>query len=250
MHGSITLHSVEGKGSTFTLRIPLKFTKEHTDIVGNAAVHRHGSRHNGPDDDGGSSKSLSEACTHNHHALSPVPGVKASPLLGAIERPPSAVNGDATVIDARAHARLVGLSAPFFVPSPSASTNDLSVAALEHAVVEASQSGDKVRVLVADDNQVNQEVVLRMLKLEEIYDVSVAKDGQEAYEMVKESMEQEKLYDLIFMDVQARPPHLANGNENVSADVEVDAQSGWPSEYSQNPADGLSSAHRGSDRIC
>ena len=43
------------------------------------------------------------------------------------------------------------------------------MAALEQAATQASQSGDKVRVLVAEDNKVNQEVVLRMLKLEDIY---------------------------------------------------------------------------------
>lgn len=40
---------------------------------------------------------------------------------------------------------------------------------MERVAAEASKSGDKVRVLVAEDNKVNQEVVLRMLKLEDIY---------------------------------------------------------------------------------
>ncbi len=41
-----------------------------------------------------------------------------------------------------------------------------------------------------------------MLKLEDIYNVTVAKDGQEAYEMVKASMESGNEYNLIFMDIQ------------------------------------------------
>ena len=41
-----------------------------------------------------------------------------------------------------------------------------------------------------------------MLKLEDIYDVTVARDGQEAYEMVKSSMEAGLVYNLIFMDIQ------------------------------------------------
>ena len=48
-----------------------------------------------------------------------------------------------------------------------------------------------------------------MLKLEDIYDVTVAKDGQEALDMVKETMTpstpespHEKPFNLIFMDVQ------------------------------------------------
>lgn len=76
------------------------------------------------------------------------------------------------------------------------------LAAMERVTVEATRSGDKVRVLVAEDNKVNQEVVLRMLKLEDIYDVTVAKDGQEAYDLVKESMEQHRYFNLIFMDIQ------------------------------------------------
>ena len=43
---------------------------------------------------------------------------------------------------------------------------------MERVAAEASRSGAKVRVLVAEDNKVNQEVVLRMLKLEDIYGAS------------------------------------------------------------------------------
>lgn len=58
-------------------------------------------------------------------------------------------------------------------------------------------------IAVAEDNKVNQEVVLRMLKLEDIYDVTVAKDGQEALDIVKETMRGEGApFNLIFMDVQ------------------------------------------------
>jgi osomolarity two-component system sensor histidine kinase SLN1 len=99
--------------------------------------------------------------------------------------------------------RLVGLSQPFFAATPSSSTvKDPSeqLAALES--VAAHDSNTKLRVLVAEDNLVNQEVVLRMLKLEDIYDVVIAKDGQEAYDMVKESMAKDQFFDLIFMDIQ------------------------------------------------
>jgi osomolarity two-component system sensor histidine kinase SLN1 len=41
-----------------------------------------------------------------------------------------------------------------------------------------------------------------MLKLEDVYDVTIAKDGQEAYDMVKATMEKNQAFDVIFMDVQ------------------------------------------------
>ena len=40
---------------------------------------------------------------------------------------------------------------------------------MQQAEKEAAKKGKKVRVLVAEDNPVNQEVVLRMLKLEDVY---------------------------------------------------------------------------------
>jgi len=41
-----------------------------------------------------------------------------------------------------------------------------------------------------------------MLKLEDVYDVTVAKDGQEAFDTVKAMMDEGKRFDLIFMDIQ------------------------------------------------
>ncbi|KAG0643506.1 hypothetical protein HOY80DRAFT_879987 [Tuber brumale] len=61
---------------------------------------------------------------------------------------------------------------------------------------------ERVRVLVAEDNKVNQEVVLKMLKLEEIYDVTIAKDGQEAVDRIKEALEVGKIFQLVLMDIQ------------------------------------------------
>lgn len=60
----------------------------------------------------------------------------------------------------------------------------------------------KLRVLVADDNSTNIEVVSKMLKLEAIYDVTIAKDGQEAFDLVKANMDNNLRFDVIFMDIQ------------------------------------------------
>lgn len=62
----------------------------------------------------------------------------------------------------------------------------------------------KFRVLIAEDNKVNQEVMLKMLRLEGITGVEVAKDGLEAVEAVSKSKEDgtQKEFDVILMDIQ------------------------------------------------
>lgn len=101
-------------------------------------------------------------------------------------------------------ARLVGLSQPFFMAPaihPPKSAKD-QLAAIDKVLASKAKSHDWVRVLVADDNSTNVEVVSRMLKLEDIYNVTIAKDGQEAYDLVKANMEMNQMFDVIFMDVQ------------------------------------------------
>lgn len=76
------------------------------------------------------------------------------------------------------------------------------MAAIDRAMANKPSGQGKLRVLVADDNSTNVEVVSRLLKLEDVYDVTIAKDGQEAYELVKENMENNQHFDVIFMDIQ------------------------------------------------
>ena len=102
-------------------------------------------------------------------------------------------------------ARLVGLSQPFFVAQPPHAAEQSKadqLAALDRAVANKADGQTRIRVLVADDNSTNIEVVSRMLKLEDIYDVTIAKDGQEAYDLVKANMEKNQRFDVIFMDIQ------------------------------------------------
>lgn len=104
----------------------------------------------------------------------------------------------AAVLDKRP--RLIGLSQPFFASNPR-SSKEIQMAAIDMAVANKSDQG-KVRILVADDNSTNIEVVSKMLKLEDVYDVTIAKDGQEAYDLVKANMEKGQRFDVIFMDIQ------------------------------------------------
>lgn len=99
--------------------------------------------------------------------------------------------------------RLIGLSQPFFAATKNSTpqTDQEKLAVIEQAREKKGGEG-KLRVLVADDNNTNIEVVSRMLKLESVYDVTIAKDGQEAYELVKANFERNARFDVIFMDIQ------------------------------------------------
>lgn len=198
MGGSITLKSTVGVGTTFNMRIPLKFVKQRAASTNSSEAQK--------DDQ---SRPVSVLSQHSHSINS-----ESTPANAAIG------------FDKDAQPRLVGLSQPFFAsPAPTPAVGSGGRVSEEHlsgngiytggssptmhAVASAldrvgKRKEGKIRVLVAEDNLVNQEVVLRMLKLEDIYDVTVAKDGQEAFDTVKAVMDEGKRFDLIFMDIQVR----------------------------------------------
>ncbi|KAF8242151.1 hypothetical protein K440DRAFT_607807 [Wilcoxina mikolae CBS 423.85] len=62
--------------------------------------------------------------------------------------------------------------------------------------------GGDIRVLVAEDNKINQKLVVKVLQLEGVSEVTVAEDGREAVDRVKEAMDQTRVFDIIFMDIQ------------------------------------------------
>lgn len=192
MRGTIGVESEVGQGSTFIMRIPLRHLVTRSDstassLIGNDSPDgtrspRRGSRLL---DDSDSRKSI----------LSATSSRPASPNRIAAAAPQPGFSSDA-------QPRLVGLSQPFFASNQPMESPGSQSAAIDKITADAKTTG-KIRVLVAEDNKVNQEVVLRMLKLEDIYDVTVAKDGQEALDLVKESMAAgHPAFNLIFMDVQ------------------------------------------------
>ncbi|KAI0847466.1 putative histidine kinase SlnCl1 [Daldinia vernicosa] len=177
MGGSISLRSTVGVGTTFTMQIPLKYTKDRASSTASSSIKSRPTSINSSVDGDTRKNSLTLTQT--------TAGAKAN------------------VLDQKP--RLVGLSQPFFATTPSAKTPptptpDDRMKAIEMA--KASKGDGKLRVLVAEDNPTNIEVVSRMLKLEDVYDVTIAKDGQEAYELVKANMENNLYFDLIFMDIQ------------------------------------------------
>ncbi len=175
MGGDITITSTEGVGSTFTMQIPLDYVKDHEPSRSSSVRSKAASIVPVAEDARRNSLSRTNA---------PITDEKAGTVT----------NGTSTVMEAN-QARLVGLSAPFFVSNKVGSEQG-------QKRQDGKSDWHRLRVLVADDNTTNVEVVSRMLKLEKVYDVTVAKDGQEAYDLVKQNMGQEQQFDLIFMDVQ------------------------------------------------
>ncbi|KAG0671899.1 Histidine kinase osmosensor [Maudiozyma exigua] len=82
-----------------------------------------------------------------------------------------------------------------FLQSTGTATSSRSIP----SVVNSSKS---LKILVAEDNHVNQEVIKRMLNLEGINNIDLSCDGQEAFDKVKEMNADEEKYDIVFMDVQ------------------------------------------------
>lgn len=69
-------------------------------------------------------------------------------------------------------------------------------------VKDDDKNETSVKILVVEDNHVNQEVIKRMLNLEGIENIELACDGQEAFDKVKELTSKGENYNMIFMDVQ------------------------------------------------
>lgn len=224
MKGSITLQSEPGKGSIFTMKIPLRFIKGRTDSVSSSNFDN--------------SRRHSLHVTRNVSDTSPPWGTPEKPARSPKRRSvigpamqgnaqdaspadsPEGREGDASDSDMSTHSapanyrsnlplprkppRLVGLSQPYFATTPPLEDEASRMEAMARVAAEAQKSGKRVRVLVAEDNKINQEVVLKMLRLEEVYDVTVASDGQQAFDYVKAGLDSNPpaYFDLIFMDVQ------------------------------------------------
>jgi osomolarity two-component system sensor histidine kinase SLN1 len=160
MRGNIRLRSQIGSGSTFTMRIPLKYTK--TQLGSSSSSMKTSSRRSSfalnalSDDTKADMRSVEETA-----AGVPSPDMAESTLPMNTDKPPQP--------------RLVGLSQPFFTNGSGLDKPSQQIAAIKKMATEVSKTGDKLRVLVAEDNQVNQEVVLRMLKLEDIYGKSFSR---------------------------------------------------------------------------
>ncbi|KAL5594428.1 uncharacterized protein BROUX77_007775 [Berkeleyomyces rouxiae] len=170
MGGRITLQSEVNVGSTFTMQIPIGY-------IGPGPTHQSVSR------------------PQSFHETLDVEVIRSATKTS--NDAPHSPTADS-------QPRLVGLRRPYFAPSTPEAAPDNARPEPQKCptvVAEKSECG-RLRVLVADDNNTNIEVVSRMLKIERINNVTVARDGQQAFETVKAVMDAGSTFDLVFMDVQ------------------------------------------------
>ncbi|KAH6643000.1 hypothetical protein C7974DRAFT_114348 [Boeremia exigua] len=200
MKGTVGLKSEVGHGSVFTMSIPLKHLSSRADSTASSQVDPTSRRNSSVDEPRATSREDARSVRSGHstrNAPSPVPVVNVNANVAA-----AGTTAGPVAFEQDSQPRLVGLSQPFFASNAPLESPNSQAAAMQRVEAEATKGGKKIKVLVAEDNTTNQIVVMRMLKLEDVYDVTVAKDGQEALDRVKESMEAGEPYNLIFMDVQ------------------------------------------------
>ncbi|KAL4804392.1 Two-component system protein B [Aspergillus unguis] len=141
MGGQILLESDTVRGTLFSVQIPLGFVKEATPSATSSSTSV-----NVPESRRSSVFSLDDLASvarapSNHSAVSQTDGRSATSV------------GVATGEKEDPQPRLVGLSQPFFAPP-----------------VHPNKEGSRIRALVAEDNKVNQEVVLRYLQRLSVYE--------------------------------------------------------------------------------
>jgi osomolarity two-component system sensor histidine kinase SLN1 len=215
MGGSMSLSSVPGEGSLFSFHLPLRHVRESEchSIATTEPIH-----------------GLTEDCnvfSSSQHITYDLDDNRAFSAVKELPpRRPALVHriSEAASTDPGLQTPGSEMTASSMQESMCQSTpsTDTSPRALEDSKMSSATStgtiasSHPIRVLIAEDNKVNQEVVLRMLKLEKILDVTIANDGQEALELVQASItapsssssslssssSTSSSYDIIFMDIQ------------------------------------------------
>lgn len=228
MHGSVELESQVGVGSIFTFRVPLRATRDGSryvmadlsavddwpeyEVNTNYSSSSVGARTPPTENHNNKSPSVS-GMSDTSSVLKPLTSIKSasgSPghvgdtddiVPASISNPCSAVNLQQLATNCLNKPQAL-TPFDFKLERPPMSRNS------SHRSDETKQShrsnsnnilGRPFSVLVAEDNKVNQEVLIRMLKLEGIDKVSIANDGLEAVEHMRNPDNQ---FDVVFMDVQ------------------------------------------------
>lgn len=212
MHGTMELESEVGVGSKFTFTVPLTQTRElkfdnkddlfedefnaksrkNRKVKFKVARSIHSRKSRSSIITAGSSSRTSHVSMEDVHET--VPEEVQHPQDGDAQTETETSQHSDTSPEHSHIKHPVSLDRPF-LQSTGTATSSRSVPSL-------ATSGKSLKILVAEDNHVNQEVIKRMLNLEGINNIELACDGQEAFDKVKELSTNKETYDMIFMDVQ------------------------------------------------
>ena len=154
MGGNISLQSSVGAGSTFMMRIPLRFVSERAGSTASSTRDRFPSK---------TSSVVGQALFDDSQAG---PQHNASSTNVSISGVHEDDQDSTRLADVP---RIVGFSQPYLAKERPAESPKGKLSEMKKAETEAARTGRKISVLVAEDNSINQEVVLRMLRLEDIY---------------------------------------------------------------------------------
>lgn len=216
MHGTITLNSKIGEGSTFTFTIPLpqvgelnKSEREIEDRYNQRYLEKRVKFDVEVDDEdildenvGDSPINLAKSYNSNQSS-SPSHNYNA---LSAYEKPDLITRASTgTATSYKSKNSKISIDTGMVERSSSDEVGGLTPVSIVTPTPTVKSINKKLRILVAEDNLVNQEVVKRMLIFEGVEDITLARDGNDAIEFVRECMDKGE-FDLILMDVQM--PHL------------------------------------------
>lgn len=152
MGGDISLDSTVGVGSKFIMRLPLRYVAERSPSMA-SSTH----------------KSLSKASSLVGQALHDPPDSTLHNHTGSTTSLTSIRDDVLSAPKLADVPRIVGFTQPYVAKESKSGSSEAKLNEMKKVESEAAQKGRKVRVLVAEDNKVNQEVVLRMLRLEDVY---------------------------------------------------------------------------------
>ncbi|OAP62757.1 hypothetical protein AYL99_01984 [Fonsecaea erecta] len=243
MGGTITLKSTVDIGSTFTLSLPLRYTKEVVPSVSDSLARpKPGSISSSIQFESFSTKSrrsrdprqpirskqTSVYSTQDKDSQMDVPrlvgfsqpylidaNVSSERVDSVAQQPKQDKRPNFTTPNNRL-ASIMSVKTPDEATDSAATkleekakTADTDVTKAPALSSGAAAEACSLKILVAEDNPVNQQVILKLLKLEKVTDVTLAEDGEQAFNIVQQSYsdlegsnEKPRPFSLVLMDIQ------------------------------------------------